>query len=289
MSLAYSYLIGLVIYMGYFICCDNVAVKPSDIIAKSGEDAEMPCQLADEEITQSEIVSWYDFTKREDGLQIFNSYEPDTILSPKFAVNTKAAKYNLKIKNISIEDAGKYMCKTFYGQSQYSAYVTVYGTPSCVFDSVIEGESVTVMCNMRYAGYAKPTLKWLRDGEEERENVSYANKDDHYASAKFTFDISSVKNRTKFTCQVNSKEPEYVDQCILTWNSLNEGKSESSHIATGLNLRDVIAIAILAPLMLLMCAIGVAVLFSIIKRCKKQDSSKGNIRYSAVEHKPVNQ
>ncbi|CAH1782641.1 unnamed protein product [Owenia fusiformis] len=233
---------------------DNIAVKPSDVITNIGNDITLPCQLA-EGVTH-EYVSWYEFNTKENGFQIFKSNEPDRVQnSDKFEVDTIKAKYNLKILNVSIEDAGKYTCQTFLEQQRYPAYVTVYEPPLCDYVRA-SGSSMTLMCNIRYTGFAKPSLKWFRNGKEMHSNMAY-DIDDQSATMNVTFDVYHADIGVNFTCRVSSTDqPKYVgDSCttILNWND-NEVKAAYRLSAAELVIRD--QGLFLISLLVFFCAIG---------------------------------
>ncbi|CAH1783395.1 unnamed protein product, partial [Owenia fusiformis] len=232
--------------------CDNVAVKPSDITVNIGDDVTLPCKLA--EGVMHEYVSWYEYITKENGFQIFKSNRPDEVKNPsKFAVDTTDAKYDLKIQDVSLKDAGKYSCKTFQDRQRYPAYVTVYEPPSCDHNSgnnIIEGQSKTLTCDMKYSGYAKPILKWLRNGKEIEVKTSVK---EHFASANATFVVSHADNGATFTCNVNSADqPDFVgDQCTITlkWESVTHKqqpdiKHGSSHSSADIVVRSEILILI---------------------------------------------
>ncbi|CAH1782642.1 unnamed protein product [Owenia fusiformis] len=251
--------------MACVVYADNIAVKPSDVITNIGNDITLPCQLA--EGVTNEYVSWYEFNTKENGFQIFKSYQPDIVQnSEKFVVDTTEAKYNLNVINISFEDAGKYTCQTFQEQQRYPAYVTVYETPSCD-NTRTSRESITLMCKIRYAGVAKPTLQWFRNGKETYTNVSVAyntsSKDAHIATTNVTFDVSYEDIGANFMCRVSSTDhPEYVgDSCTSTpnWND-NEIKATYRVSATEPSIRDrnIFLISMLASLNVMVVGCGLA-------------------------------
>ncbi|CAH1797417.1 unnamed protein product [Owenia fusiformis] len=205
----------LFVTVGY-VCAGNIDIAPADTIAKTGEDTELMCQIAEAAI-DSEFVSWFEYITDSNGKRVFVSNKPNDIIDPdKYEVDLNK-KYNIKIKGVTIGDAGKYGCQTFTDGNNYAAYLTVYDTPSCGNtngDNVKEGDEVTFECQMNYAGDAKPTLKWYRN-QEEMEDVVFTTEENKPAMATVKFTVTPEDNGAALTCRVSSSsEPDFAgDEC----------------------------------------------------------------------------
>uniref|UniRef100_A0A2C9LQN9 Ig-like domain-containing protein n=1 Tax=Biomphalaria glabrata TaxID=6526 RepID=A0A2C9LQN9_BIOGL len=88
-----------------------------------------------------------------------------TIITPrpdKYNDNNDTHEPNLKVRNLSLSDGGRYECSSNLTQDSVGANLLVIGTPTChnYNPEVFYGQNVSLECLVFYAGYKHPEIIW---------------------------------------------------------------------------------------------------------------------------------
>ncbi|KAH9519038.1 Tyrosine kinase receptor Cad96Ca [Bulinus truncatus] len=155
----------------------NVVLNgPEDAAVKLGEQVVFKCELLETDsgisknVNKPYTITWMFQTLDMSGWStvmtaIHHGNQTFTIITPrsdKYSDNNDTHDPHLKVRSLTLSDAGRYECSSNLTQNSAGANLLVVGAPNChnYNPEAIFGQNVTLECLVSYAGYKHPLVVW---------------------------------------------------------------------------------------------------------------------------------
>ncbi|XP_055866461.1 myoblast growth factor receptor egl-15-like isoform X2 [Biomphalaria glabrata] len=195
----------------------NIALNgPEDVAQRLGEQVVLKCDLVDTDTTLQLVNKPYVITWTFQALDlsggssvmtaIHHGNQTFTIITPrpdKYNDNNDTHEPNLKVRNLSLSDGGRYECSSNLTQDSVGANLLVIGTPTChnYNPEVFYGQNVSLECLVFYAGYKHPEIIWSY-GSLKLNSTSETSENSTLLKERLTLEATDRIHGQSYHCQV---------------------------------------------------------------------------------------
>jgi len=204
----------LVLLFAGHVHLNSVNIHPERATGIVGQEAHINCEV---EFGITYEMNW-DFNKKF--VYMFtNEVEEYPEGKSKYSVHRTGMNFTLIIKNLNLEDGGKYICASF--TSAATAFLLVLDTPSITLypPKPLEGQAVEVTCEARFRGPREdlilpnrfPNLTMYLNGSSLNEMhtaETHSNvKEYHLITLTKNFTVHANMNARQITCESGTADP----------------------------------------------------------------------------------
>ncbi|XP_053504184.1 protein turtle homolog B [Ictalurus furcatus] len=192
----------------------GVREEPQFVTARAGDTVVLGCDVSHPLNGQPYVVEWFKFGVPIPFFINFRFYPPH--VDPEYAGRASLhGKSSLRIERVRSDDQGWYECKVLMLEQQYDTfhngswvYLTVNAPPTFTdtppqYVEAKEGGSITLSCTA--FGNPKPTVSWIREGEQLQDSTKYKVSDGSLKVLSI-----SRQDRGAYTCRAYSVQGEAI-------------------------------------------------------------------------------
>ncbi|XP_062309853.1 protein turtle homolog B [Osmerus eperlanus] len=192
----------------------GVQAQPQFVTSRAGDNVVLGCDVAQPLNGQPYVVEWFRFGVPIPFFISFRFYPPH--VDPEYAGRaTLQGKSSLRVAAVRSEDQGWYECRVLMLEQQYDTFhngswvhLTVTAPPQFTdtppqYVEAREGGSASLSCSA--FGNPKPSVTWLRDGQELQDSRKYK-----VSEGSVTVLSITRLDRGAYTCRAFSAQGEAV-------------------------------------------------------------------------------
>jgi len=214
----------------------------TNVVAHKGSTTTLHCQVVKD--SQYGVITWSRLPELTSPYTVLTIGDTKYINNERFGIEKpiRHDNWNLRIRNVELEDAGMYECQAtthppqsiFVNLRVVDAYAEIVGTKDKVFNS---GSRLQLVCVLKLATSKPDYIFWYHNDRMINfdTNRGIAVKEDESGST-ITINNVSVTDSGNYSCQPQDMKPDSVVVTILSERQAPDAlQDKTTHTSSGVN------------------------------------------------------